>query len=289
MSIRIKAECLLVVATLIWGVSFVVVKEALKDASPFPFVALRFTTAGLLLLAVWGRAWLDRRALAPGMVLGFFLFGGFAFQTWGQYYTTPSKCAFITGFSVILVPVAMMFSGYRMRRASLVGAGLGLLGLYFLVLPPRLNEVNRGDLWTLACAVSFAIHIVLVGRYTQRFSFVHLVPIQILMVGLLAAAALPFDSGRILHWTPELAWALLFTAVLSTGFAFAVQNWAQQYSPPAHTALIFTLEPVFAALASRLFMAERLGGKVLLGSALILGGMVVSEIWGGTVPSPVEG
>ena len=82
---------------------------------------------------------------------------------------------------------------------------------------------------------------------------------------------------------------MVVTAVLATGFAFTVQNWAQQYTPPAHTAVIFALEPVFAALSSWAVVGERLGGKVLLGSGLILCGMIVSEIWGGSAPSPVEG
>jgi drug/metabolite transporter (DMT)-like permease len=289
LSKRTKAEALLVVITFIWGSTFVVVKHALSEASPLPWLAIRFSLAGILLLGVLARGRIGRSSLLPGAVLGLFLFGGFAFQTLGQKYTTPSKCAFITGFSVILVPVIMLFYGHRMRAANLAGGVLGLSGIYFLVLPSPYEAVNRGDVYTLVGAVAFALHIVLVGHYNRRFSFRDLVPIQVLGVALLALGALPFDPDRQLHWTLGLAGAFLFTALFSTGFAFSVQNWAQQYTPPAHTALIFALEPVFAALSSRLVMGERLGGKVLLGSALILAGMVISEVWGGTTPSPVEG
>jgi drug/metabolite transporter (DMT)-like permease len=204
-------------------------------------------------------------------------------------YTTPSKSAFLTGFSVILVPLILMLSGFRMASATLLGAVLGLVGIYFLVAPSGMAAVNRGDVLTLAGAVSFAVHIVLVGRYTKKFSFLHLVPVQILVVGLLASLALPLVPDQTLHFTARLAVAILITAVLATGVAFSVQNWAQQYTPAAHTALIFALEPVFAALSSWLMMGERFGGRVLLGSGLILAGMVVSEIWGGSLPSPVEG
>ncbi len=280
---------LLLVVTLIWGSTFVVVKGALNNASPLPFLALRFTLAGLLLFLALGRGQMNCSALMPGLLLGLFLFTGYFFQTWGLTYTTPSKSAFITGFSVILVPFIMMFFGYRLRGASMAGALLGLAGIYFLVLPSEPGAINRGDVLTLFGAIAFAIHIVLVGSYTRHFSFLHLVPIQILAVGLLASVILPFDRGRVLHWTAGLVGALVVTAVLATGFAFSVQNWAQQYTPAAHTALIFALEPVFAAAASRLLIGERLGGKVLLGSSLILGGMVVSERWGGSSPSPVEG
>lgn len=275
--------------TFIWGSTFVVVKGALKDASPLPFLAIRFTLAGLLLLLVLARGRMDRPALLPGLVLGVLLFAGYLFQTWGLVYTTPTKSAFITGFSVILVPLILMFYGLRLRGASFAGAVLGVAGIYFLVMPSGLKGVNRGDILTLFGAISFALHIVLVGSYTRRFSFLHLVPAQILAVGFLATAALPFDRNRMLHWSVGLVVALVITGVMATGFAFSVQNWAQQYTPPAHTALIFALEPVFAAVASRVVMGERLGGRVLLGSALILGGMVVSELWGGTAPAPVEG
>ena len=289
MSLRTKAEALLVVVALIWGSTFVVVKAALNDASPLAFLTLRFNLAGLLLFVVLSRARMDRQAVIPGLVLGIFLFGGYLLQTSGLRLTTPSKSAFITGFSVILVPLILVLSGVRIRAASLAGGLLGLAGLYFLVIPSGLAAVNRGDILTLLGSISFAIHIVLVGTYTQRHSFVHLVPVQVLAVGLLAAAALPSDRQRMLHWSVQLVFALVVTALLATGFAFSVQNWAQQFTPPAHTALIFALEPVFAAVASRVFMGEHLGGKVLIGSLLILAGMVVSEIWGGSAPSPVAG
>jgi drug/metabolite transporter (DMT)-like permease len=286
---RAKAELLLVLVTLIWGSTFVVVKEALADASPLPFLGIRFTLAGILLFLVMGRGLGERQALGPGFLLGVFLFAGYLCQTTGLLYTTPSKSAFITGFAVILVPFLQALHGFRLRAATIAGALLGLAGIYFLVLPSGVHAVNRGDVLTLFGAVSFAVHIVLVGSYTRRFSFRHLVPVQILVVGLLAAAALPLNLDFRLHWTAGLISALLLTAVLATGFAFSVQNWAQQFTPPAHTALIFALEPVFAALTSRLVLGERLGGKVFMGSALILAGMVISEIWGSTTPSPVEG
>ena len=289
MSTRTKAETFLVVVSAIWGCTFVVVKGALTDASPLPFLAMRFILAGLLLLAVLGRGQVDRESILPGFILGLFLFGGYLSQTWGLLYTTPSKSAFLTGFSVILVPVIMIFYGLKTRSVNLLGGVLGLLGIYLLVAPSGMAAVNRGDILTLAGAVSFAAHIVLVGHYTKKFSFLHLVPVQILVVGLLSLIALPFVPARTLHLTGRLVVAILVTAVLATGVAFSVQNWAQQYTPPAHTALIFALEPVFAALSSWLVMGEHFGGKVLLGSGLILAGMMISEIWGGRLPSPVEG
>ena len=289
LSQRAKAEFLLVITAFIWGSSFVIVKAALSDCSPFPFLSVRFVLAGMLMWLVMGRGRLARQALLPSLVLGIFLFAGYAFQTWGLTFTTPSKSAFITGFSVILVPLISLLHGYRMRAANLGGAGLGLLGLYFLVLPSGFQAVNRGDMLTLVGAASFAIHIVLVGVYTRRFSFLHLAPGQILVVGISATLAVPFGPGWAVHWTARLVFAIAVTAIFGTGFAFGTQVWAQQYTLPAHTALIFALEPVFAALTSRTVTGERLGGKVLLGCAFILAGMLISELWGGSAPVPVEG
>lgn len=289
MTRRTKAEALLLLITLIWGSTFVVVKGALNDASPLAFIAVRFSAAAVLLFAFVARGRVDREALVPGLVLGVFLGAGYLCQTTGLVYTTASKSAFITGCSVILVPMIVLFHGSRPRAGAAAGALLGLAGLYFLVMPPGLEGINRGDILTLIASVSFAFHIVLVGHYTRRASFLHLVPVQVLVVGLIALSALPLAPGVVLHWSLRLVIALGITSILATGLAFTVQNWAQQYTAPAHTALIFAVEPLFAAVTSRLVMGERLGGRVLLGSALILSGMVVSEIWGGAGPAAMEG
>jgi drug/metabolite transporter (DMT)-like permease len=288
LSLRGKAEVLLVTTTFVWGSTFVIVKGALSDTSPFPFIAVRFILAGLLMFGFMARGRLPHTALLPSVVLGLLLFAGYAFQTWGLVFTTPSKSAFITGFAVILVPLISLFHGYPLRAANAGGAGFGLLGLYFLVWPAGTGAVNRGDVLTLLGAIAFAFHIVLVGTYTRRHSFLHLAPGQIMVVGILATLAIPFAPLTI-HLTSRLVFAIVMTAIFATAFAFSTQVWAQQYTPPAHTALIFALEPVFAALTSRLVTKEHLGGKVLLGSALIMAGMVISELWGGAGPAPVEG
>ncbi len=279
-SMRSRAEILLVVVTFFWGATFVVVKLALADASPLVFIAARFLVAGGLLFLVIGRHRPDPRALRPSLVLGVVLFGGYALQTWGQEYTTASKCAFITAFSVILVPVILALMGMPLSGASVGGALLGLMGIYLLVAPSGLSSVNRGDVLSLGGAVAFALYIVLVGRYSRDYSYQDLAPAQILLIGVIACAGLPLPHNWRVNWTAGLVTAIAVTAVFSTAFAFAVQNWAQRYVPPAHAALIFALEPVFAALTSYVVVKERLGGKVLLGSALILAGMVVSEMWG---------
>ncbi len=277
-----KAEILLVIVAFIWGATFVVVKDALADASPLVFLAGRFTLAGVALFLVLGWKDLKPRVLLPAAWLGVLLFLGYLFQTWGLESTTPAKCAFITGFSVILVPLVSALMGQRLHAASATGALLGLAGLYFLIEPSGSASINRGDLLTLFGAVAFALYIIWVGLFAQRYSFVQLAPAQILAVGIFAYVTLPFDPQYHFQLTRGLIAAIAVTAILATAFAFAVQNWAQRYISASHTALILTLEPVFAALISYWLAGERPGGRVLLGCALVLVGMVVSEQLGGS-------
>jgi drug/metabolite transporter (DMT)-like permease len=282
LSIRSKAEILLALVTLFWGATFVIVKQALINASPLVFIAGRFTLAGVALFCALGWRKLDRRRIRAALVLGFLLFLGYVFQTWGQEYTTPSKCAFITSFSVVLVPLIMALMGARLSMGSVTGAVFGLAGIYLLVSPSGHDPVNRGDALTLAGATAFAIYIIWVGVYAERYSFVDVAPAQIFIVGLLAYFLLPFDPNRRFNLTLGLAAAISVTAIFATAFAFAVQNWAQKYIPAPHAALIFALEPVFAALTSFCVLNEHLGGRGLLGSALVLAGIIVSGGWLGT-------
>ena len=289
MTSRAKAELLLLGICIIWGASFVVVKGALAEASPPVFLAIRFTLAGLVCAAVlrFRPRRLSRQALGAGGVLGLFLLGGYVLQVHGLLYTTPSKSAFITAFSVVLVPFLGALGGVRLHAANVTAAIVAVTGLYVLLAPARLDAVNRGDLLTLAASISFGCYIVWVGHYADRLDFRELVPIQILVVGLGSAVALPFDANRRLHWTPGFAVAIAITALLSTALAFSVQNWAQRYTPTSHTALILSLEPVFTALTSRWILGEHMGGRMIAGSALMLAGVLVSELWGGR-PAAIE-
>ncbi|HXJ93300.1 MAG TPA: DMT family transporter [Terriglobia bacterium] len=289
MSLRVKAELMLAAICIIWGTSFLVVKDALAYASPLAFIAIRFTLAGVTSAMVLrtGIRLLTWDVLRAGLVLGLCLLGGFVLQVSGLLWTTPSKSAFITAFSVVLVPVMLALGGAPLPRSSAIAALAGFSGLYVLLAPSRTAGINRGDLLTLGGSVSFALYIVFVGRYAGRFDFRALVPAQLLVVGLGAALALPLDGHARVEWTPRFVAALAMTAFLATVLAFSVQNWAQQYTPPAHAALILSLEPVFAAAASRLVMGEHLGARFIAGSVLMLSGILISEVWGGR-PAPIE-
>jgi drug/metabolite transporter (DMT)-like permease len=292
MSSRFKADLALAACTLVWGATFVLVKGALRDASVFAFIATRFVISTALMAVIFQRALKKtRRAeIRAGALIGILMFCGYVFQTVGLLSTTPSKAAFITGSSVVMVPILHgIFWRSRIGMWVWAGAASALAGLYLLTVPKTgLSGLNHGDLIVGGCAVAFALHILFVGHYSPKYSVGALSFFQVAATCGLSLIALPLVT--FMHWesfrfrlSPELLLALVVTAAFATAFAFSVQVWAQKRTTPSHTAILFSLEPVFAGLTSFLFFGERLSTRALIGAALILLGIVLAEIMG---PAP---
>lgn len=292
---RIQADLSLAFCSLIWGATFVLVKDALADASVFVFLAMRFVLAAVTLALIYRAAVrrLDRAAFAAGAALGWFMFSGYALQTIGLQFTTPSKAAFITGSSVVMVPVLHALIGRR--RAGLwvwAGAIAALGGLYFLTVPVAgFGDLNKGDLWVMASAVVWALHILAVGHFSPRHSVGALTFSQVAVSAGFTVLFLPLVS--VAGWeTPRVTWstaviaAVIVTAVGATALAFSIQVWAQKFTTPAHVAILFSLEPVFAALTSVLFYGEHLTGRTLTGAALVLAGILMAELKGPAPAAP---
>lgn len=285
----LKAHLLLVLVTLVWGSTFVLVKEALAESSPLALNAVRMALAAVL-LAVYYRRYLgqlDRKALVAGSAVGVFLFLGYALQTAGLRLTTPSKSAFLTGVSTVLVPlILVIFWRTKIHPWRAAGILLALCGLFFMTVPggreglADFAKVNLGDLLTIGCAFGFAFQIILLGRATQRFPFEQMAVLQVGVAATLMTLAAPFLEKPHIHFSPTVVAAVLITGVLGTAVAFTVQAWAQQFTPATHTALIFTLEPVFAWVTSFIYLQERLGLRAGCGALLILAGVLVSELLG---------
>lgn len=289
---RLKADLALGLICFIWGSTFVVVKSALADASPLVFLLLRFALATALLLALFhGRTPLREPGLArAGLIIGFFLCAGYIFQTIGLQYTTPAKSAFITALSVVLVPLVLVIGFQRrLRLWTVVGVGAAALGSFFLTVPAGEIYISRGDLITFFCALAFTGHIVAIGHYAPRHEFGGLAVWQVAVALLLTAISVPLAGLTGLEvprlvWSGRLLFALAITAGLATALAFTVQTWAQRTTSPAHAAVLFSLEPVFAALTSYFVLGERLGGRGLLGAGLILAGVLLAELLGAPAP-----
>lgn len=277
------AELALIGNALIWGSTFVLVKEALDDASTLVFLALRFALASVALAFAFrplpSKFSAGRPLIQGGVVAGLFLFAGYMFQTLGLRMTTPSKSAFITGLSIVMVPV---FAAVLHRKNPLlsewVGVGVAAVGMGLLTLEGPWTKLNRGDLLTIICAVAFAIHVIVVGHYAPKYGFQALTLVQVATSAVLAGGLLWWVETPFLRWTPGLVFALVVTALLATALAFSVMSWAQQYTTATRTALILSLEPVFAWATSFVLEGELLSRQASAGAVLILGGILLVEL-----------
>jgi drug/metabolite transporter (DMT)-like permease len=276
---RLRADGALVLLTVLWGTTFVVVKDALSHGDPFSFLALRFGVGAGVLSVVAGRRMLAASHLRRGTVLGLFLFAGFALQTVGLTDTTPSRSAFITGLYVLLVPLVMLAVFRRVPRvSSLAGVVLSAMGLYYLTgADVGEAELSRGDWLTLGCAVAFAFHIAFTERYAPKEGVQALVAVQLWVVALLSALCLPFAEARV-EWTPAFLGAVAFCGVFASAMALSVQTWAQARTLAVRAAIIYALEPLFAGAFSVALGYETLGVREWGGGGLIILGVLVSEL-----------
>ena len=273
-----KADLALLGNTVIWGVTFVLVKDALHDVSPLVYLALRFTLAAIVLGLVYGRK-LKRASLRDGAIAGVFLFLGYLFQTTGLQYTSPSKSAFYTSLSIPMVPLLASLV-YRSAPKWMEVAGIVVATGGMLLLTTEGSRIvwDRGSLLSLLCAVAFAGHIVAVGYFAERSSFETIAVMQVTTAALLAAVSIPFLEHARLKTSLVVVVAVVVTAWLATALAFTVQAWAQQITTSSRTALIYTLEPVWAWITSWALTGERLSAPGALGGLLILGGVLLVEL-----------
>jgi drug/metabolite transporter (DMT)-like permease len=280
------AQIGLVFTTLAWGATFVLVKEGLNHAQPFTFGAYRFLIATVCtsLLVRSKILEFNKQEFWGAVICGFFLFAGYAFQNFGlwenEFYTstTPSKSAFITSISIIMVPIMLVIAGiqivsYRIWTAIL----LATIGLY-LLLDPTGSGIALGDIFTFGCAICFAIHIILQDYYAKKGIHVtRFFLIQVTTVTTLSFICSFLFDNQPPSWSPELINALLMTGIIATTIAILIMVWAQQILSPSQTALIFSLEPVFAAVFSWILIGELLGLWGWVGGFLVVSAVVWSE------------
>lgn len=275
---RWEAEAALLGNSLIWGTTFVLVKAALENVSPLLFLLLRFGLAAAILAAIYGRRF-ERASLGPGLFAGVFLFLGYFLQTAGLQFTTPSKSAFFTSLSIPLVPLlgALVYR-LKPRAIELAGVAIATGGMLLMTVQGLSLRFGKGDLLSLGCAAAFAAHIVTVGHYSGRSNFQTIAVMQIVTAAALCGLSFRWAEPVRVHWTGGVLLAVVITGVFATALAFSVQAWAQQYTAPTRTALIYTLEPVFAWATSRIWMGERLPWTTAAGAMLIVCGVLLVEL-----------
>ncbi|MFQ3580532.1 MAG: DMT family transporter [Chloracidobacterium sp.] len=294
----------LVLANAIWGSTFVVAQDVTNPAhptslAPMRYIMVRFGLAVGFMLLIWG--WrlrhIPAETVGHGVRLGIFLGLGYVLQAQGLAWSgSPSKAAFITGSSVLLVPLfGAWFGKQRPTAANLIGLVIAFVGFTLLCFP---DDQARGWRWSDAvsfgCTVPFAIHIVLMERYAERSDVDTLNIVQLGVSVLVAAAGWLSLAGwaalglpvppvlapelRPLSLTGRQAWELLYLVIFGTMICYRLQTWAQRHVSATQTALTLTLEPVFAALIAFGVGVERLGLRELAGGTLTIAGVVISEL-----------
>lgn len=287
LSRRLQADLWLLALSFIWGSTFVVIKGALDDVSPLLLITIRFLLAGAILspLLLTAKIPFTGATLRGGFVLGLLLLAGFWFQITGMQYTTPSRSAFITGTAVIFTPFLSVLLGIRRpSMTSVFGAALATVGLWLLTSPTESGGgFGRGETLTLMCAIVFSGHILALDHFTRDGDKHRIAFLQVATVGVLGIIPTFFvehlwlDRIRF-NPTPRLAIGMAVMVLLATALALFIQSVVQAWTTPTRAAVIFVMEPVFAALTAWVVEGEVLAGVALVGALLILAGMIVAEL-----------
>jgi len=298
-----RSDLILMLAAIIWGFAFVAQRMGMEHIGPFMFNAIRFALGALVMVAVmkgmeaWRRGGveagnrrssesvvLDERPTADrrpptvyGILLGLILFAGATFQQAGLVYTTAGNAGFITGLYVILVPVFGILSGQKAGVNLWGGAIIATVGLYFLSVTEGLT-ISKGDLLVLTGAVFWAIHVLYTGWLSPKTSALKLAAVQYAVCGALSLISSLIVENTTLTGIYEAAIPLLYGGLLSVGVAFTLQIVGQKNAPPAHAAIILSLEAVFAIIGGVLILSETMTSRKWLGCSLMLAGMLLAQI-----------
>ncbi len=275
------ADLGLVVTTLIWGFSFVIVKDSVDRIPPVYLLAFRFTLAFAGLALVFARKIPEIRKgdLLCGAMLGFWLFVSYFFQTVGIQYTTAGKNAFLTTIYVVIVPfLHWAINGKKPDRYCAAAAVLAILGIGLLSLRGDLS-MNIGDVLTILCGFGFAFHMIYIDKYTETHDPVILTMLQIGMAALLSWITAPVFNGAFpkAALSGDIVTGILYLGLGSTMLAFLLQNVCQKYTSPTSASLFLSLESVFGVLFSMIFLHEYLTGRMVLGCALIFAAIITAE------------
>lgn len=278
-------KLLIVVATIIWGFSFVVMKDVVATLSPAWLLGIRFLAAGAILLVVLlprVRRAFSKELVACGAALGLMDFLAFWAQTVGLEHTTPGINAFLTATYCVIVPFAWWVLARKRPTVFNVGAAvLAVVGIWFVSVSSSGESlsVGYGEAMTLVCAVMFAVHIVFVSKFSQKHDALALTVFQFITegaLGCLMGAAFEVPPA-LSDFTPTIVGQMLFLAVFASVVAFGIQNVSLAHVPPAQASLLLSLESVFGVVFSVLLYGEAITPRLLAGFALIFAAIVISE------------
>ncbi len=277
------ADIVLLSVAVSWGATFVIVQDAIKDIPVFAFLFLRFFLS-FLLLGIIGIRYIkeiNKELIISGIFLGALFFLGYATQTYGLLYTKSSIVAFITGLNVVIVPMIIsIFFKEKVYVVSFIGALLASFGLWLLTGANGIDSFGKGEFYSLLCATFFAIHIVFTAKLSYRFNIFLLVCIELVTVSILSLIASiytdPFTIPK--SYSYALILALITTVLFATVYALFMQTYMQRYTTPSKAAIIFTMEPVSAAIFSYFYAGEVLSVIQIAGAVVMVGAMLMVEL-----------
>lgn len=269
----------LLVVAIIWGMGFVANEIGLDTMSPLQILCGRFFIASILMSTVclYKRIKIGKKELLAGIVLGIFLFAGFATQTIGLKYTTPSKNAFLTAANVVIVPfIAFMIYKKKVDRFSVMGAIMALMGIGILSLNGDLT-LGFGDGLTLVCAVCFAFQIFFTGEFVKNYNVITLTAIQMIVAFLFSLIAVAATGDMHFNFDNNALLSTLYLGILSTTLAFLMQTYFQKFTDGTTAAIVLSMESVFGTLFSILIVGEKLTPRMFLGCFLIFFAVITAE------------
>lgn len=281
----IKSNLLLLLAAAIWGFAFVAQRVGMQHVGPFTFNGVRFLLGSLSLIPLifYFRDYEDslgtkrKSAVLPGIVAGTVLFAGASLQQVGLQYTTAGKAAFVTCLYIVLVPVMGILLKQSTGRGTWIGCILALAGLYFLCIRESAS-LQFGDTLELIGAIFWSIHILIIGRFSRQVDVLKLSCFQFLTCSILSLITAVVTETIAVPNLLAAAVPILYGGLCSVGIAYTLQVVGQTYAPPAHAAIILSMETVFAVIGGFLLLGERMAGQEILGCLLMLTGMLISQL-----------
>ncbi|HZK27476.1 MAG TPA: DMT family transporter [Thermoclostridium sp.] len=280
-----KSDLSILGITIVWGSSFILMKNLLDYTPIFAYLSLRFILATIILCILFNRRLKDinKQVLKWGILVGLMVFGGMMFQVVGLQYTSASNSAFITGLCVVIVP--LLSSIYLKKKPSnyaFVGAFLAAIGLFFLTGAFEF-KFNKGDFLTFLCAICFAFQVILIDKAASKHDPVLIAVLQIATAAVFFTVIWGFQKFSLPVVNTTLITTILWTGALGTALAYGVQTVAQKYTSPTRTALIIACEPVFAVIFAWVIpnsagVTEKPTLYTIIGCVMIFTGMLLSEI-----------
>ena len=279
-----KAILLLLATSFIWGFSFVAQSVSSESIGPFTFNSIRMLIGSLTLLPVaipvfrrhrGDRVYL-KKALTGGILCGICLAAASIVQQIGVSISGAGKGGFITSLYIVIVPFLSLLLGQRIRKAVWLSAAIAIVGMYLLSIGEGFS-ISKGDLYLIACAFLFAIHIMIIDRVGKDLEGIELSFLQFLSAGIIASVGFLFEgtkaSAVASAWLP-----ILYAGIFSCGIAYTLQVIGQKYVQPSHAVLLLSLESVWAAIGGAMILSERLSAKELAGCALVFAAVLIAEI-----------